>query len=161
MNTTETIRSFSAEKKSALCIVMSMFYFAMLAYPFGVAMEGYVWQKAVIAGVIFFAISIPAWIVNLKREFYGAEQTETAEERVDLTLPENAMKASGLGELARMQKWLTVDDVAHVLFREDAESEDKFEQIAVKRNVLSHEQVDSLLVMLKGYREAESPQEAK
>jgi len=162
MNTTETIKSFSAEKKTALCIVMSMFYFAMLAYPFGVAMEGYVWQKAMVAGVIFFAISIPAWIVNLKREFYSAEQTAAAEERVerDLSLPENAMQAAKIGELARMQKWLSVDEVAQILYCQDAEGENKFGQIAIKRNYLSREQVDELLTMLQGYRKAENPQGA-
>jgi hypothetical protein len=166
MNTTETIKSFSAEKKTALCIVMSMFYFAMLAYPFGVAMEGYVWQKAVIAGVIFFAISIPAWIVNLKREFYGAEQVEGAAEvmregAVDLSRPENAMKPTMIGEMAKMQQWLTVDDVAQILYCQEAEDNTKFGQIAIKRNYLSREQVDELLNMLNGYRTSERLQEAK
>lgn len=166
MNTTETIKGFSAEKKTALCIVMSMFYFAMLAYPFGVAMEGYVWQKAVIAGVIFFAISIPAWIVNLKREFYSVEQAEGAAEAmpaaaVDLSRPENAMKPTMIGEVAKMQKWLTVDDVAQILFCQEAEDNAKFGQIAIKRNYLSREQVDELLSMLNGYRTSENPQEAK
>ncbi len=166
MKTTETIKGFSAEKKTALCIVMSMFYFAMLAYPFGVAMEGYVWQKAVIAGVIFFAISIPAWIVNLKREFYSVEQVEGAAEvmhagAVDLSRPENAMKPTMIGEVAKMQKWLTVDDVAQILFCQEAEDNAKFGQIAIKRNYLSREQVDELLSMLNGYRTSEQPQEAK
>jgi hypothetical protein len=166
MNTIETTSRLSAEKKTALCIVMSMFYFAMLAYPFGVAMEGYVWQKAVIAGVIFFAISIPAWIVNLKREFYGAAQTEgaeeTAENRLDLSAPANVTKVSRIGELARMQKWLTVDDVAQILYCQGADSESKFGQIAVKRNYLTREQVDTLLSMLHCCDKAEeSYQEAK
>jgi len=152
MNTTETIKSFSPEKKTALCIVMSMFYFAMLAYPFGVAMEGYVWQKAVIAGVIFFAISIPAWIVNLKREFYDASATEgTVEEmlenELDVTAPENIMKVGKIGELARMNKWLTLEDIAQILFCQGGECGSKFGQIAVKRNYLTKEQLDTLLAM--------------
>lgn len=152
MNTTETIRSFSPEKKTALCIVMSMFYFAMLAYPFGVAMEGYVWQKAVIAGVVFFAISIPAWIVNLKREFYDATATEgTVEEmlgnELDLSAPENVLKASKIGELARMNKWLTLEEIAQIRFCQDGERGSSFGEIAVKRNYLTRQQVEALLEM--------------
>jgi len=152
MNTTETIKSMSPEKKTALCIVMSMFYFAMLAYPFGVAMEGYVWQKAVIAGVIFFAISIPAWIVNLKREFYHATSSErTVEEmlesELDVTAPENALKVNKIGELARMNKWLTLEDIAQILFCQGGECGSKFGQIAIKRNYLTPEQLDALLAM--------------
>jgi hypothetical protein len=152
MKTTETVKSLSPEKKTALCIVMSMFYFAMLAYPFGVAMEGYVWQKAVIAGVIFFAISIPAWIVNLKREFYDATATErTVEEmlenELDVAAPENITKVSKIGELARMNKWMTLEDIAQILFCQGGECGSKFGQIAVKRNYLTHEQLDTLLAM--------------
>lgn len=155
MNANETTTNrWSAEKKTALCIVMSMFYFAMLAYPFGVAMEGYVWQKAVIAGVVFFAISIPAWIVNLKREFYDAPQSEcTVEEmlenELDLSIPEHAMKATRIGELARMQKWLSLEDIAQILFCQGGECGSLFGQIAIKRNYLTKEQVDTLLQMIQ------------
>ena len=166
MNTIETTNRLSAEKKTAMCIVMSMFYFAMLAYPFGVAMEGYVWQKALVAGVIFFAISIPAWIINLKREFYGATEVEGAGEEmaareIDLSVPVNAAKVTKIGELARMQQWLTVDEVAQILFCQDAEVGSKFEQIAVKRNYLTREQVDTLISMLNGCNKTVSCQEAK
>lgn len=152
MNTTTTISKMSADKKTALCIVMSMFYFAMLAYPFGVAMEGYVWQKAVIAGVIFFAISIPAWIVNLKREFYDATASEgTVEEmlenELDVSAPENIAKVSKIGELARMNKWLTLEDIAQILFCQGGECGSKFGQIAVKRNYLTNDQLNELLAM--------------
>lgn len=152
MNTTETIKSFSPEKKTAMCIVMSMFYFAMLAYPFGVAMEGYVWQKAVIAGVIFFAISIPAWIVNLKREFYGA--TAAAEEREEVpstdfqvTGARYAKTACKIEDLAMMNKWLSLDDIAQIRFCQGRERGSTFEQIAVKRNYLTNDQLDALLAM--------------
>lgn len=154
MNTTETKRGMSSEKKTALCIVMSMFYFAMLAYPFGVAMEGYVWQKALIAGVIFFAISIPAWIVNLKREFYDATATEETvemlwEKELDLSTPGSASKVSRIGELARLQKWLSIEDIAQILFCQGGECGSRFGQIAIKRNYLTPQQVDSLLAMQK------------
>lgn len=154
MNTTETARKMSSEKKTALCIVMSMFYFAMLAYPFGVAMEGYVWQKAMIAGVIFFAISIPAWIVNLKREFYNATATEETvetmmEKELDLSTPGSASQVSRIGELARLQKWLSLEDIAQILFCQGGESASKFGQIAVKRNYLTPQQVEALLAMQK------------
>ena len=152
MKTSATINKMSAEKKTAMCIVMSMFYFAMLAYPFGVVMEGYVWQKAVIAGVIFFAISIPAWIVNLKREFYDA--TASAGETAELldnglmgAAAGNSNKACSIDELARMNKWLSLEDIAQIRFCQDGERGSTFEQIAVKRNYLTHEQLDTLLAM--------------
>lgn len=152
MNTTKTTQKMSAEKKTALCIVMSMFYFAMLAYPFGVSVEGYVWQKVLIAAVIFFAISIPAWIINLKREFYDVQQAEgTVEEllenELDVHSPENMTKISRIGELARSQRWLTLEDTAQILFCQGGESGSKFGQIAIKRNYLTPKQVDSLLAM--------------
>ncbi len=151
MNTqTEATRSFSPEKKTAMCIVLSMFYFAMLAYPFGVAMEGFVWQKAVIAGVIFFAISIPAWIINLKREFYDATATEGTvenmlENELDLSAADNMLKASKIAELARMRKWLTLEDIAQISFCQDGERGSSFGEIAIKRNYLTKQQVDTLL----------------
>jgi len=124
----------------------------MLAYPFGVAMEGYVWQKAVIAGVVFFAISIPAWIVNLKREFYDATAAEgTVEEmlenELDLSAPENVLRASKIGELARMNKWLTLEEIAQIRFCQDGEQGSSFGEIAVKRNYLTRQQVEALLEM--------------
>ena len=147
MNATETLRSMSSEKKTALCIGMSLFYCAMLAYPFGVAAEGYVWQKAVVAGAVLFAISIPAWIVNLKREFYGAAQ---GQEALENELDQNVTVTGRIGELARMQRWLSVEDVAQILFCQDAEAGSKFGQIAVKRNYLTPEQLDTLLGMQRG-----------
>jgi hypothetical protein len=151
MNTTETIKKFSAEKKTALCIVMSMFYFAMLAYPFGVTMEGYVWQKAVIAGVIFFAISIPAWIINVKREFYDGAQVEGTvedmlENELDLTTAAPS-KPRTIGELARMQHWLTSDEIAQIRFCQDGEPGSTFGEVAIKRNYLTPKQVETLVAM--------------
>lgn len=117
-------------------------------------MEGYVWQKAMIAGVIFFAISIPAWIVNLKREFYSAtvveETVETMmEKELNLATPGSASKVRRIGELARLQKWLTLEDIAQILFCQGGECGSSFGQIAVKRNYLTPQQVDSLLAMQK------------
>lgn len=152
MNKIGSLKRLSAEKKTALCIVMSMFYFAMLAYPFGVAMEGYVWQKAVIAGVIFFAISIPAWIVNLKREFYRGTAAEGAvdemlENELDLSAPGNGAGGKTLSELAQMKHWLTPDEIAQIHFCQHGDERGSFSQIAIKRNYLTRQQVDSLLGM--------------
>jgi len=152
MNKTETTHKLSAEKKTAMCIVMSMFYFAMLAYPFGVALEGYVWQKAAIAGVIFFAISIPAWIVNLKREFYSATATEGAvedmlENELDQYSPGNTNQARTIGEMAMMKNWLTFEDIAQIRFCQNGEQGSTFSQVAIKRNYLTRQQVDALMGM--------------
>jgi hypothetical protein len=152
MNKTESINKLSPEKKTALCIVLSMFYFAMLAYPFGVAMEGYVWQKAVIAGIIFFAISIPAWIVNLKREFYSVSATEGATEEMldnelDLFASMSSNEVTTMSEMARRKNWLTVDDIAQIQYCQEREQGSSFSQIAIKRNFLTREQVDTLLAL--------------
>lgn len=150
MNTRETLKQLSPEKKTALCIVMSMFYFAMLAYPFGVAMEGYVWQKALIAGVIFFAISIPAWIVNLKREFYSETAAEGAvadmlDNELDLSSSGDNKKVKTISEIAQMKHWLTPEEIEQIHFCQHGAQGGSFSQIAVKRNYLTREQVDTLL----------------
>lgn len=152
MNKTETIKKFSAEKKTALCILLSMFYLAMLAYPFGVAMEGYVWQKAVLAAVVLFALSIPAWIINLKREFYDGTQTEgtvedVLENELDLSSTINYNKFMTLGELAQMERWLTSEEIAQIRFCQDGEPGSTFGEIAVKRNFLTPQQVAALEAM--------------
>lgn len=150
MNTTETIKSLSPEKKTALCIAMSLFYCAMLAYPFGVATEGYVWQRALLAGVVLFIISIPAWIVNVKREFFDATATEgVAEKSLEdgVTAPGAIKMESKIGELARMNKWLTLEDISQILYCQGGECSSKFGQIAVKRNYLTPEQLETLLSM--------------
>ena len=82
MKTEETTRQRPIWK-TMTCILLSMFYFAMLAYPFGVSKDGYMVNQALIAGVIFFAISIPAWIINVKREFYGNKEFISAEQEFD------------------------------------------------------------------------------
>lgn len=147
MNKTETTQTMSAEKKTVMCIVMSMFYFAMLAYPFGVAMEGFVWQKALIAGVIFFAISIPAWIVNLKREFYDPAQVEgTVENRLEsFSTPRNGMSIDTMIQMAMKRNWLTSEDIAQIRFCMDGEKDSSFDQVAIKRNYLTAQQVETLL----------------
>ena len=141
--------------KTMTCILLSMFYFAMLAYPFGVSKEGYMVNQALIAGVVFFAISIPAWIINVKREFYGSEEEVT--EAQEVARPAGVIqrrkeismnvRADGnrMGELAVMKKWLTPKEIKQILFCQQGESAKMFGEIAVKRNYLSQEQVNTLL----------------
>ena len=139
MTTQLSMNQYSAIRKTAICIVLSMFYFAMLAYPFGVTAEGYALHKAVIAGVIFFAISIPAWVVNLKREFFDPEAA--------ITSPKHMKDASRIGELAMLKKWLTLEEVKQILFCQQGCQGKRFGEIAVKRNYLTPDQVENLLAM--------------
>ena len=44
------------------------FYIAMLAWPFGLSEQGYIATRALLAGSVMFAISIPAWFINIKRD---------------------------------------------------------------------------------------------
>ena len=82
MKTQVTSREYDVYRKTGICMVLSLFYFAMLAYPFGVSSDGYVAQRALIAGVIFFVISIPAWVVNVRKEISAASEKTAASEAV-------------------------------------------------------------------------------
>jgi len=130
--------------KTATCVVLSMFYFAMLAYPFGVSGEGYVLNKALIAAVIFFAISIPAWIINIKREFLSPDQEATNTEE-----DSNEHACLKVGQLAMNKSWLSPEEIKQILFCQTGNGK-KFGEIAVQRNYLSLAQVNSLLAMQRG-----------
>lgn len=152
MKTSEKVKGQNPIWKTMTCILLSMFYFVMLAYPFGVSKDGYMINQVLIAGVIFFAISIPAWIINVKREFYGEDE---AVESQPLHAEEAAMsrkvtldvRAGGnrIGELAVMKKWLTPKEIKQILFCQRSDQENMFGEIAIKRNYLNPEQVDTLL----------------
>ena len=62
--------------KMVLCVSLSTIYIAMLAWPFGLSENGYVATRAILAGTIMFAVSIPVWIVNIKRELSAVESKE-------------------------------------------------------------------------------------
>ena len=126
--------------KTATCMMLSTFYFAMLAYPFGVTKDGYVAERAIIAGLIFFAISIPAWIINLKRELFDvAEEKTTVQVQTTLT-----RQKIDLGDLAIQNKWLSPAEVKQILYCQEQDGR-KFGEVAVKRNFLTMNQVKSLL----------------
>ena len=150
--------------KIAACIALSMIYFLMLAYPFGVSMHGYMWHKVIIAMAIFFAISIPAWIINIKNEFFNqAEETATEEKYVssksfqsssDLNpiAAENenvfsplTMSQARIGELAASKKWLSSNEINQILFCQNVDDKSRFGEVAIKRNYLSSDQVSELL----------------
>lgn len=149
MKTLKTSKKESALWKTATVMGLSTFYFAMLAYPFGVTRDGYVIERALIAGVIFFAISIPAWIVNLKREFFTeqAAVSKTAEAvtaRKQQNLPD-------IAELALKNNWLSPKEIKQIMFCQDCDGK-KFGEVAVKRNFLTMSQVKSLLDMQQALR---------
>ena len=64
--------------KAVMCLGLSTVYIAALAWPFGLSEHGYVAARALLAGSVMFAISVPAWIINIKRELASA----TVEEKV-------------------------------------------------------------------------------
>ena len=144
MKTLKTTKKDSALWKTATVMGLSTFYFAMLAYPFGVTRDGYVVERALIAGVIFFAISIPAWIINLKREFF-TEEPVTSKAAAAATA-KRRHGAPKIGQLARTNQWLSPKEIKQVLFCQDCDGK-KFGEVAVKRNFLTMSQVKSLLDM--------------
>lgn len=150
MKTLKMNRKESAFWKTATVMGLSTFYFAMLAYPFGVTRDGYVVERALIAGVIFFAISIPAWIINLKREFFTPAP---AASREGLAVAEKSQSgALKIGQLARSNQWLSPKEIKQVLFCQDCDGK-KFGEVAVKRNFLTMSQVKSLLDMQQAQRQ--------
>jgi aspartate ammonia-lyase len=132
--------------KIATCVALSTFYFAMLAYPFGVTGGGYVIERVLIAGAIFFAISIPVWIVNVKREFFS--EAEVAEEKVTVQA-EPARRKMNIGQIAVLNKWLSPNEVKQILYCQEYDGK-SFEKVAVKRNFLTMTQVKALLEMQGG-----------
>lgn len=136
----KTLREQNAIWKTTTCIALSTFYFAMLAYPLGVTGEGYMVERALIAGVIFFAISIPAWIVNVKREFFG--KAEVVEKEV-ATEAVPVRPTMDIGQLAVLNKWLTPNEVKQILYCQEFDGM-SFDKVAVKRNFLTMTQVKAL-----------------
>ncbi len=65
--------------KAIMCLGLSTVYIAALAWPFGLSEHGYVATRAITAGSVMFAISVPVWIINIKRELASAEEKVTAE----------------------------------------------------------------------------------
>ena len=139
----KTLKEQSAKWKTASCVALSMFYFAMLAYPFGVTGEGYVVERVLIAGAIFFAISIPAWIVNAKREFFS--KAEVVEKKVAVKA-EPTREAMDIGQLAVLNKWLSPNEVKQILYCQEYDGM-SFDKVAVKRNFLTMTQVKALFEM--------------
>lgn len=159
MRTQTTSREHNAYWKTATCMALSTFYFAMLAYPFGVTGDGYVPQRALIAGVIFFAISIPAWIVNVKKEFLAAPEAPlaagAAAHAAGSPLSRKAAggylsvnsKGGRIGELALTKRMLSPAEIKQILFCQRGDCGKRFGEIAVKRNYLTPDQVNMLLGM--------------
>ncbi len=65
--------------KAIMCLGLSTVYIAALAWPFGLSEHGYVATRAILAGSIMFAISVPVWVINIKRELASAEEKAKAE----------------------------------------------------------------------------------
>ncbi len=130
----------------ATCVALSTFYFAMLAYPFGVTGGGYVVERVLIAGAIFFAISIPAWIVNIKREFLDES---TAAEQQAAAQAEPVREKMNIGQIAVLNKWFNPDEVKQILYCQEYDGM-SFGKVAVKRNFLTMTQVKALLKMQAG-----------
>ena len=139
----KTVKQQKGLWKIATCIALSTFYFAMLAYPFGVTGEGYVIERVLIAGAIFFAISIPAWIVNAKREFLS--EAEVVESNVAVKA-EPARKTMNIGQLAVLNKWLSPNEVKQILYCQEYDGT-SFDKVAIKRNFLTMTQVKALFEM--------------
>jgi len=143
MKTAKEIKLGGPNLKVSTCMALSTFYIVMLAYPFGVTPDGYVVQRALVAGLVLFAISIPAWIINSKRQFFtSADAEEVAVEASNVIV-----KRARIGELALQNNWLHPKEIKQILFCQGVDQGSKFGEIAVKRNYLSTGQLISLLEM--------------
>ncbi len=135
MTNQKSSKTYQIFWKTTVCVSLSAVYIAALAWPFGLSEQGYVASRALLAGSVMFAISIPAWFINVKREFM-AKEAQTAGEQEQVL--------DKIGELALNNKWLSPDEVKQVMFCQKADGK-KFGQVAVKRNFLTLTQVKSLL----------------
>ena len=93
-----------------------------------------------IAGVIFFAISIPAWIINAKREFFSKSEVVESAVVVEAAPVRKTME---LGQLAVLNKWLSPNEVKQILYCQEFDGM-SFDKVAVKRNFLTMTQVKAL-----------------
>jgi|GEM_PF-2686357 len=148
MKTLKKSQRQSGTLKTATCIGLSFFYIALLAYPFGITSEGFMVERMLIAGVVLFAISIPAWMINVKREFFS---TEEEKEKSEETVPENVAakntyKVTDIGQLALINNWITPKELKQILFCQECDHK-KFGEVAIKRNFLTMSQVKALLQM--------------
>jgi hypothetical protein len=139
----KTLKKQNELWKIAACVALSSFYFTMLAYPFGITPEGYDIERVLIAGGILFAMSIPVWIINIKREFLS--ETEMVEKKVAAKTAATS-EAMNIGQLAVLNKWLTPNEVKQILYCQEFDGMN-FGKVAVKRNFLTTIQVKALVEM--------------
>lgn len=151
MKNSQKSRTNNSIYQTATCVGLSLFYFALLAYPFGVTAEGFMVERMLIAGVVFFAISIPAWIINVRRELFSTEEEKA------VASEENTVKklytSDDIGQLALENNWITPKELKQILFCQECDGR-KFGEVAVKRNFLTMSQVKSLLQMQSEQRHA-------
>ena len=152
MKTLTAEQKQSGLRKTAICVALSLFYFALLAYPFGVTAEGFVVGRMLLAGVILFTISVPVWIINVKREFFTAEK-DVREAAVAETAAQNTYKVTDIAQLALLNNWINPEELKQILFCQECDDK-KFGEVAVKRNFLTLTQVKSLLRMQSEQRQA-------
>jgi len=138
--------------KTATCMALSLFYFALLAYPFGVTAEGFMVGRMLIAGIILFAISVPVWIINVKREFFTSEE-EVQATVAEKTAAQNTYKVTDLAQLALHNNWINPEELKQILFCQESDNR-SFGEVAVKRNFLTMSQVKALLQMQREQRTA-------
>ena len=138
--------------KTTTCMALSLFYFALLAYPFGVTAEGFMVGRMLIAGVILLAISVPVWIINVKREFFTAEE-EIQAAAVAETVAQNTYKVTDIAQLALRNNWINPEELKQILFCQESDKK-SFGEVAIKRNFLTMSQVKALVQMQREQRAA-------
>jgi hypothetical protein len=105
-----------------------------------------------IAGVILFTISVPLWIINVKREFFTAKE-EVQEAAVAESAAQNAYKVTDIAQLALLNNWINPEELKQILFCQESDKKN-FGEVAVKRNFLTMSQVKALLQMQREQRAA-------
>ena len=105
MITQKKKKDHSAFYKAALCIGLSFFYMAMLVYPLGVTESGYMAERAFLSGALLFLVTIPVWIITIRREFFGKEAAEGAAEESQIRYVQR------VGQLAHENNRLSTAEV--------------------------------------------------
>lgn len=133
--------------KTGTCMILSTFYFAMLAYPFGVTQEGYAIERMMVVGFLFFAISIPTWIINIRREFFTEQAV--VNKKVIEAKPEKEIV--DISQLAVLNKWLSPNEVKQIVYCQEFDGM-SFDKVAIKRNFLTIMQVRDLFELQRNAR---------
>jgi hypothetical protein len=110
-----------------------------------------IFQKYKIPTINTSRKSVEELAAQISQEIGLYRKTSLLRNTPSRTLQEKEHMLQKIGQLAMSKKWLSPDEVRQIMFCQKA-AEAKFGQVAVKRNFLTHTQVESLLSLQEGLK---------